>query len=200
MSGASTARSERSRGVLVSTIVASLLVVTACGGSDPREDARRAAESARPAAESGTSGDTHSHEGTGQHSHEDAGAHTHTAVDTIASGVALDPRPDGRRWAGSVTLLAVGDSLRVLISVEGAPAGTRHGAELVAGSCREPGAELASLTPVVAGSSGKGSSQTSLPTGRVGDHAHGAVRLTGDDGSSEACAPVHLATSGHSHG
>lgn len=184
------------RAILAGLAGAALLFLAACGGAP--DDASEPGDSTT-AAEARASGETHSHEGAGEHAHEGDGSHTHAAADTLVSGVALDPGPDAG-WTGSATLLAVGDSLRVLVSVEGASAGTRRSAVLVAGSCDAPGPELASLTPVAVGSSGKGSSQTTLPVARLDDHAHGAVRMLAEDGSPAACAPVHLSASEHGHG
>lgn len=178
----------------VGAAVASLLILGACGGSDAQRDAD--AGSASASAESRATVETHSHEGGEEHSHDEAGAHTHPA-DTLASDLALNP-DSGGSWSGSVTVLAVGDSLRVLVSLAGATSGSRHPIELVAGGCQDPGSELASLTPVAAGRSGEGSSQTTVPSARLGDHAHGAVRVMAGNGSVAACAPVHLST-GHSH-
>lgn len=178
-------------------MAASLLVLAACGGGEARGDAGDAGAAAGEP-EARASGETHSHQGGGEHSHDGAGAHTHPQADTLASGVALAPGSDAG-WTGSATLLTVGDSLRVVVSVDGAPSGSRHPAELVAGTCEDPGPELASLTPVAAGSSGKGSSQTTVPPARLDGHDHGVLRLTAADGSGAACAPVHLAASDHAH-
>lgn len=198
MSGASIAPPARAgRAILAGLAVAALLVFTACGGAP--DDAGEPDTSTTAAAASRESGETHSHEDTGEHAHDGGASHTHAAVDTLASGAALDPGA-GAEWRGSATLLAIGDSLRVLVSVEGASAGTRRSAVLVAGSCDAPGPELASLTPVAAGSSGRGSSQTTLPVARLGDHGHGAIRVLAEDGSPAACAPVHLSASEHGHG
>lgn len=185
--------------------IASLVGLQACGGGAPGDEADGASASA--GAEARASGGTrsheegagHSHDGEAPHAHDGAGSHAHARADTLVAGVELEPGPDAA-WAGTATLLAVGDSVRVLVSVEGTDAGARHAAELVAGSCDDPGSELASLTPVAAGSSGQGTSQTDLPAGRLGDHAHGAVRLLAPDGAPAACAPVHLSGSGHTHG
>lgn len=179
-------------------MVFSLLGLLACGGSAPG-DAGAGEESASPTPEVSADGDAHSHGEGASHSHEGAASHTHTDADTLASDVVLDPGT-GSRWTGSATVLAAGDSLHFLVSVEGAPSGSRHPAELVAGSCQDPGPGLVSLTPVVAGSSGEGSSQTTISSARLDDHGHGAIRLTAPDGSGEACAPVHLASSDHTHG
>lgn len=152
------------------------MVLAACGGGDVQENAG---------------------EGGAEHSHDGAGAHTHPAADTLASSLALSGGSEGS-WSGSTTVLAVGDSLRVLVSIEGASSGSRHPVELVAGSCEDAGPELASLTPVAAGASGKGSSQTTVPTARLDGHAHGAIRVMASDESPAACAPVHLAVE-HTH-
>lgn len=176
--------------------LAACLVLLACGGGEAAGEGGATADEAEASASS--SGEAHSHEDGEDHAHGE-GSHTHAAADTLVSGVALEPA-SGAAWTGSATLLAVGDSLRVLVSVEGAPGGSRHPAELVAGSCDRPGPELASLTPVAAGSSGEGSSQTTLPASRFDGHGHGALRMTTADGSPAACAPVHLILSEHEHG
>lgn len=179
--------------------LAACLVLLACGGGEAAGagDATEKAEAGASASAASSAG-THSHEDGEDHAHGE-GSHTHAAADTLVSGAALEPA-SGAAWTGSATLLAVGDSLRVLVSVEGAPGGSRHPAELVAGSCDRPGPELASLTPVAAGSSGEGSSQTTLPASRLDGHGHGALRMTTADGSPAACAPVHLTLSEHEHG
>jgi hypothetical protein len=169
-----------------------LLLLLACGGGDAAKSAATA-DSAEPAAR----GATHAHEGSGEHSHEGTGAHTHATADTLASGVSLAPGT-GRDWTASATVLSVGDSVRVLVSVEGSDARARHRVELLAGDCQEPGSELATLTPVATGSSGAGSSQTTLPRSRTAGHAHGALRVRAGDGAPAACAAVHLGAE-HSH-
>lgn len=191
---------------------AACVALLACGGGDAEadDDGDRAAASVPASAD----GETHAHGDGSDHSHEDGGdpahgegedhahgqgTHTHAATDTIASGVTLEPGT-GAAWTGSATLLAVGDSVRVLVSVESADAGARHVAELAAGSCDDPGSELASLTPVAAGSSAKGSSETTFPAARLDGHEHGALRVMTADGSAAACAPVHLSASEHTHG
>lgn len=190
-------RTRRGRGAAAAAAIAALAGLAACGDGAPDGAANGAAAS--DPAESSSGGQTHAHEEGAEHSHEGTGSHTHAAADTVASGVTLEPS-SGYGWTGSATLLAVGDSVRVLVSVEGAPGGTRHPVDLLAGSCDDPGPELASLTPVAAGSSGEGSSQTTLPSARLEGHEHGALRMTTADGSPAACAPVHLAASGHEHG
>lgn len=169
-----------------------LFLLLACGGGE-------AADSAATADSAGMAADeaSHTHEGSGGHSHEGTGAHSHAAADTLAAGVRLATDAE-RGWTASATLLSVGDSVRVLVSVEGSDAGARHRVELLAGSCESPGAELATLTPVATGSSGVGSSQTTLPGSRTAGHAHGALRVTAADGAPAACAPVHLG-GGHRH-
>lgn len=172
--------------------VGTLLLLLACGGGDGGDSAE-AADSAMAASEGG-----HTHDGSVGHSHEGTGAHTHATADTLASGVRLTPGA-GQGWRGSATVLSVGDSLRVLVSVEGSEARARHRVELLAGDCESPGSELAGLTPVATGSSGVGSSQTTLPRSRTEGHAHGALRVTVADGASgAACASVHLGAE-HSH-
>lgn len=161
-------------------------LLTACGGGEPAGGATGADSAATAAGET-----SHTHEGAAAHSHDGEGAHTHAAADTLAAGVRLDAGAE-HGWTGSATLLSVGDSVRVLVSVEGSDPGARHRAELLAGSCEEPGSGLAVLTPVATGSSGAGSSQTTLPGSRLGGHDHGALRVTTADGSPAACAPVHL--------
>jgi hypothetical protein len=172
---------------------AALVLTLACGGGDAADRAG-SADSAATA----SSRDAHTHDGAGEHSHDGAGDHTHASPDTLAAGVRLAPE-GGAGWTGSATFLAVGDSVRVLVSVEGSEAGARHRAELLAGDCGSPGARLATLTPVAIGSSGAGSSETTLPAAGLGGHAHGALRVMEANGGSPACAPVHLGAE-HGHG
>lgn len=175
------------------------LVLLACGGGGAAGGGAGAgAAEASQSASAASSDGTHDHEDGEDHAHGE-GTHTHAAADTLVSGLTLEPA-SGAAWTGSATLLAVGDSVRVLVSVEGAPGGSRHPVELLAGSCDEPGPELASLAPVAAGSSGEGSSQTTLPASRLEGHGHGALRVATADGSPAACAPVHLTLSEHEHG
>lgn len=199
---------------------AACVALLACDGGGAGSDGAgdRAVASASASAGDGThaheDGSEHGHEAGGEHAHDEdgghahgeggdhahgEGTHTHAAADTLASGVTLEPGPDAR-WTGSATLLAVGDSVRVLVSVEGAAGGSRHPAELAAGSCDDPGSELASLTPVAAGSSGKGSSETTFSAARLDGHEHGALRVMTADDSAAVCAPVHLSASEHTHG
>lgn len=185
----------RSGRALAGAAVASLMVLAACGG-DAGGDARGGSASASASAEAPAAEETHSHEGGEEHSHDGTGAHTHPA-EALASDFALDPASGGS-WSGSVTVLAAGDSLRVLVSLAGAASGSRHPVDLVAGGCEDPGPELASLTPVTAGTSGEGTSQTTVPSARLEGHAHGAVRVMAGDGTVAACAPVHL-SAGHTH-
>lgn len=187
----------RARTFLALLAAASLAALAACGGGEGTGEPAGTAGSgaAVSAAEEGSS---HTHEGAGEHSHEGGGTHTHAAADTLAHGASLDPG-SAAGWSGAVTVLARGDSLRVLVSVRGADAGSRLGGELVAGDCGAPGPVLAELVPVAAGSSGAGSSQTTVPGSDVAGHDHGAVRLASPEGSRAACAPVHLA-GGHEHG
>lgn len=169
-----------------------LLLLAACDGGDTADSASPDESAAMAASEA-----VHTHEGSSEHSHEGTGAHTHATTDTLASGVRLAPGA-GQGWTGSATVLSVGDSVRVLVSVEGSDAGARHRAALLAGGCESPGPELATLTPVATGSSGAGSSQTTLPGSRLDGHAHGALRVTAAGGEPAACAPVHLGAE-HSH-
>lgn len=187
----------RRRRCAATAAVALLVGLAACGG-DARDGAPDDA-AAPAAAASPSGGQPHTHEEGAEHAHEGTGSHTHAAADTLDAAVALEPGSDVG-WRGSATLLAVGDSVRVLVSVEGAPGGSRHPVELTAGSCDDPGPELASLTPVAAGSSGRGSSQTTLPGARLEGHGHGALRMSAADGSHAACAPVHLSLQDHTHG
>lgn len=180
------------------TLGVSLLFLVACGGEGVRESAGDGGASTTASAEARDGGRTHAHEGGDEHSHQGAGSHAHPAADTLAAEVALGAGP-GESWSGSVTVLTVGDSVRILVTVDGAPAGSRHPVELVAGSCEDAGSELASLTPVAAGTSGAGSSQTTLPTARLGGHAHGAVRVLSGDDTPAVCAPVHLPATEHEH-
>lgn len=185
--------------VLAGAAVASLLVFMACGGEGVQGDAGDAGASATASAETRDVGQTHSHEGGEEHSHDDAGAHSHPAADTLDSGIALSAG-SGENRSGTATVVTIGDSVRFLVSVEGMSNGSRHPVELVAGSCDDAGSELASLTPVVAGTSGMGSSQTTVSTARLDGHAHGALRLLSDDDAPVACAQVHLAAVEHEHG
>lgn len=169
-----------------------LVLLLACNGGDAADSAATADSAAMAVSEA-----PHAHEGSGEHSHEGTGTHTHATADTLASGVHLAPAA-GLGWTGSATVLSVGDSLRVLVSLEGSDAGARHRVELLTGDCESPGSQLASLTPVATGSSGDGSSQTTLPRSRTAGHAHGALRVRAADGASAACAPVHLGAE-HSH-
>lgn len=178
-------------------VVAACLSLLACSGGGGPDAGGEAGDSGASSAAASTEG-THSHEEGGDHTHGE-GTHTHAAADTLDADVGLEPGP-GAGWTGSATVLAVGDSLRVLVSVDGAAGGSRHPAELRAGSCDEPGPELVTLTPLAAGSSGTGSSETTVPAARLGDHAHGVLRLMDTDGSPTACAPVHLSASEHTHG
>lgn len=170
----------------------------ACGGEGAPEDAGDAGASTTASAETRDAGASHSHEGGDEHSHDGAGTHSHPAMDTLASDVALRAGGEGS-WSGSATVVTRGDSVRFLVSVDGGSAGVRHPVELVAGSCEDAGSELASLTPVAAGASGEGSSQTTLPTARLGGHAHGAIRVMSDDDTPAACASVHLPATEHEH-
>lgn len=184
-----------SRSAAAVTAVGSLLLLAACGGgaSSGAEDGSTAS-----AAEADTAPAAHAHEEGGEaHSHGD-GAHTHAPADTLAADVALSPG-EAADWSGSATLLSIGDSVRVLVSVAGMSPGARHPVELVAGSCEQPGPVLADLTPLATGSSGAGSSQTEFASSRLEGHAHGGLRLLGSDGATVACAPVHLSGSDHGH-
>ena len=186
----------RARASLALLSAASLAALLACGGGEGTGEPSGAGGSAA-AASAAEEGSSHTHENGEEHTHEGGGTHTHAAADTLAHGASLDPG-SGAGWSGSVTVLARGDSLRVLVSVRGADAGSRLGGELVAGDCGAPGPVLAELVPVAAGSSGAGSSQTTVPGSAVAGHDHGAVRLASPDGSRTACAPIHLA-GGHEH-
>lgn len=182
------------RCVSVTTAVAALLLLAACGGGDTGSKAERA-ESPTP----DTSTSAHTHEAGGDtHTHGE-GTHSHAAADMLAAEVALGPGDDAA-WSGSATLLSFGDSIRVIVAVEGMPAGSRHSVALVAEGCGQPGPVLVELTPLAAGSSGAGSSQTAFASNRLEGHAHGGLRLLGSDGAAVACAPVHLTGSEHGHG
>lgn len=182
------------------------LVVLGCGGGSP--DAARSSE-ARAAAsgEEHThgSGEAHSHEGKSaqaeesqaQHTHADGTAHAHAAMDTVARRVGL--QADGSNLAGHVTVLRGADTLRVMVEVRDANGDARYDARLLSGDCGASGSELASLTPVLTGASGSGSSQARVPVSAVSGHAHGAVLVEATDGDDTACAPVHLGGE-HSHG
>lgn len=183
---------------LAAASVASLLVFVACGGEGDPEDAGDAGASTTASTETRDGGQAHSHDGGDEHSHDGAGLHSHPAEDTLASDVALSVG-SGEGWTGSATVITIGDSVRILVSVEGVSSGSRHPVELVAGSCEDAGSALASLTPVAAGTSGRGSSQTTLPTARLDGHAHGAVRVLSGDDTPAACAPVHLPATEHEH-
>ena len=176
----------------VATAVATLLLVPACGGGSAGSEGGSAAASA---ADIDTAAHTHQANGDA-HTHGE-GTHTHAAADTIAANVSLTP--GNAAWSGSATLLSVGDSVRVMLSVAGMDAGARRPVELVAGGCEKPGSVLVDLTPVVAGSSGAGSGQTAFAASRLEGHAHGGLRLLGSDGATAACASVHLSLSEHGH-
>lgn len=199
MSRASTEARRRSPRILGGVVVASLLVFMACGGEGVQENAGDAGASATASVENRDGGQTHSHEGGEEHSHDGADTHSHPASDTLASDVALS-ESSGDGWSGSATVMTIGDSIRILISIEGMSTGSPLPVELVAGSCEDAGPELASLTPVVAGTSGKGSSQTTLSSARLEGNTHGAIRLLSDDDAPAACAQVHLAAAEHAHG
>lgn len=179
--------------------VVPLLILAACGDGDAGGGRSGSDGTGSTAAETRAGTDGHRHDGGSEHSHPGGETHTHRQADTLDSGVALDPGRE-RGWTASATLLSLGDSVQILISLEGASSPSRHVGELTAGGCDQPGSRLASLTPVATGPSGKGSSQTTLPTGRLNGHAHGALRLVAPDGSPVACAPVHLAADEHGHG
>lgn len=199
MSSAATEAKAQYPSVLAGAAVASLLVLMACGGEGFQENAGDGGATATASADTRDGGQTHSHEGGEEHSHDGEGTHSHPAADTLASDIALSAG-SAESGSGSVSVLTLGDSVRILVSVEGVPDGSRHPVELVAGSCEDAGAELASLTSVVAGASGRGSSQTTLSTARLDGHAHGAIRLLSDEGAPAACAQVHLAAAEHEHG
>lgn len=181
------------------------LVVLACGGGSP-DGGQGGADQTAASGEQHThaSGEAHSHEGEspqeegseGQHSHPDGTTHAHAAMDTVAAGVSL--QTDGSELGGHVTLLRAADTLRVMVEVEEANAEQRYDARLLAGDCGSRGGRLASLTPVLAGSSGSGSSQTSVAGSAVSGHAHGAVLVQAAEGAAKACATVHLGGD-HSH-
>lgn len=190
---ARTARGTSSRSASAVAAVAALLLLTACGGGSVASDE---GDAASPAADTEVAAHTHEEDGD-DHTHG-ARTHTHVAADTLAADVALGPGGDAA-WSGSVTLLSVGDSVRVLVSVDGMPGGSRRPVELVAGDCEDPGPVLVDLTPLAAGSSGSGSSQTAFAARRLEGHAHGGIRLLGSDGALVACAPVHLSASEHGH-
>lgn len=177
----------------VASVFASLLLLAACGGGGTGSEEGSAASSR---ADTDTAAHTHE-EGGEAHSHGD-GTHTHASADTLAADVALTPGGGGE-WSGSATLFSVGDSVRVLVSVEGMAAGSRRSVELVADGCEEPGKVLVDLTPLSTGSSGAGSSQSSFAASRLEGHAHGGLRLLGSDGATAACASVHLSASEHGH-
>lgn len=182
------------------------LVLLGCGGESP--DGARSADARAAASEeehTHASGETHSHEGestqTGesqaQHRHSDGTTHAHAAMDTVAREVGL--QADGSSLGGHVTVLRGADTLRVMVEVRGASADARYDARLLAGDCGSSGSRIASLTPVLTGSSGSGSSQAAVAGSAVSGHAHGAVLVEASGGDATACAPVHLGGE-HSHG
>ena len=177
----------------VGTGLAALLLLAACGGGNASSDMESTAS-----ADAGTSTPAHSREGGDAHTHGE-GTHTHTSADTLGADVPLGPGGDGA-WSGSATILSIGDSIRVTVAVEGMAAGSRHAVEIVSGSCGQPGPVLVDLTPLAAGSSGAGTSQTAFASSRLEGHAHGGLRVLGGDGAAVACAPVHLSGSEHAHG
>lgn len=192
----------RTRGLAAALAVAvALLAPLACGGGEAGTGGGAGGEASadEAGAEGGGSaaGAATAAPAEGEDHTHGPGTHSHPAADTLAGGVALDPGPDAG-WAGSTTLLAVGDSVRVLVSVQDAAPGSRYGAELLEGSCGDPGPTLADLPPVAAGSSGAGSSQATVPAAELGGRSHGALRLTAPDGPTSACADVHLAAD-HEH-
>lgn len=181
-----------SRATISATAVASLVVLAACGGG------AESGGSASTTRESDTAAASHAHDGEEEaHAHGE-GTHTHATADTLAADVPLAPG-DAGGWSGSATLLSVGDSVRILVSVEGMTAGSRHPVELVTGGCEEPGRVLVDLTPLATGASGAGTSQTAFPSSRLEGHAHGGLRLLDSEDATAACAPVHLSRSEHGH-
>lgn len=198
----SRSRRWRSPGVAaVLATAAALLVPLACVSDDAAGDAgSETTETARTDARAGNGSDAsgHSHGESGGHTHG-SGSHTHASADTLAAGVELDVLP-GERGTASATVLAVGDSLRVLISVEGATGGSLFPAELAAGGCDDSGPTLVSLAPVATGTAGSGSSQTTIPASRVDGHHHAALRLLSEEESYAACAPLHLSAGSHQEG
>lgn len=200
----------RAREAVAALLAPALLVFGACGGSPDRhpgtEDEPAAEQTAGEVSDQGagsrdagsqTAGEAPAE--SGDHVHG-PGTHTHapTSADTLTAEAALQGVGDAGPL-GSVTVLALGDSARIVVEIREVEAGSRYRAELAAGDCSESGESLTSLTPVMAGSSGSGSSQTTVAPGAVAGHSHGAIRLSGPSGSgaseTAACAPVHLPAS-----
>lgn len=181
--------------------VALFLHVACGGGSGSSAGAEADTSTAREADGSAATSSsresaTHTHEGGETHTH-DGETHTHAAADTLDAAVRLAASGNGAP-SGTVTVLARGDTVQLHVALEGAEPGSRYSAELLAGNCSEPGEALADLTSLMTGSAGSGSSQTTVAPGRMGGHAHGAVRVTRDDGSTVGCADIHL-TGAHEH-
>ena len=182
------------------------LMVLGCGGSSPDADRDAEARTASSAEEhTHASGETHSHEeesseaqgSQDEHTHADGSSHAHAAMDTVSHDVAL--QANGSDLAGHVAVLRGADTLRVMVEVQEANADARYDARLLSGECGASGDRIASLTPVLTGSSGSGSSQATVPGSAVSGHAHGAVLVVASGGGATACAPVHLGEE-HSHG
>lgn len=180
----------RLRRAVALLLAPALLGLTACG-SAPDDDAGTREEPAAGRTAAEAPDEEGGAEGTPDHTHG-PGTHTHagTSADTLTAGAPLQSGVEAGS-PGSVTVLALGDSARIIVEIRGVEAGSRYRAELAAGDCSEPGESLASLTPVMAGRSGTGSSQTTVAPGATAGHSHGAVRLSGASGTA-ACAPVHL--------
>lgn len=187
----------------VSALVLGLGLV-GCGGDSASNSAARTA-AASEGEHQHASGEAHTHDGESSqaqesqdgHTHADGTSHTHAAMDTVAHRVGLEP--DGSDLGGHVTVLRGADTLRVMVEVQGASADARYDARLLAGECGASGSRLATLTPVLTGSSGSGSSQARVAGSAVSGHDHGAVRVEASAADATACAPVHLGGE-HSHG
>lgn len=189
----------------VCSIVLGLMVLGCGGGSPDGTQSSEARTSASGEEHTHASGETHSHEGESaqteesqaQHTHSDGTTHAHAAMDTVARDVALEA--NGSDLGGHVTVLRGADTLRVMVEVQGASADSRYDARLHAGECGSTSDRLASLTPVLTGASGSGSSQARLAGSDVSGHDHGAVFVEASGGDATACAPVHLGGE-HTHG
>jgi len=190
------------RGAIVALVLG--FGLAACGGDSASNSGGQAAV-ASDGEHQHASGETHTHEGESsqaqesqdEHTHADGTSHAHAAMDTVAHQVGL--HTDGSNLRGHVTVLRGADTLRVMVEVQGAGADARYDARLLSGECGSSGDQLTSLTPVLTGSSGSGSSQATVAGSTVSGHAHGAVLVEASGGDATACAPVHLGGE-HSHG
>lgn len=97
-------------------------------------------------------------------------------------------RDSGVTGAGSIDY--AGDSVTVVVQVQGLPGEGSYNAHIHTGTCAEVGGVAVPLTPVTAQADGTGSSTTVFPASDLPMEGTTVVQVHGADGPGATCADI----------